>query len=146
MLTLDALLLEGAQLPNGWSRSSSSSAGGGAPVAAVDVVKIDVAGTECHVLDGGSRALFHKLRPRLIVINVQESASEACVASLAKQHGFEVLPLALPPPALANAKTSSSRGAGPLQAAGYARGKHVVMVDRKGTATRASGGTGATPP
>jgi hypothetical protein len=52
------------------------------------LVKIDTAGSECEVLDGGARALLHKLRPRFMLINVEAPASASCVKALAEKHGF----------------------------------------------------------
>ena len=114
MLTLDALLLDGEQLPAGVP-----------PSASVDVVKIDVTGFECHVLEGGSRALFHKLRPKVIVVNVQKAASEACVTALAERHEFDVHRLPLP---LASGNTSNGV---PTSRFRYDRGKHVMLIDRR---------------
>ena len=82
------------------------------------MIKIDVTGFECQVLAGGSHALLHKLRPRLIVVNVQHPASEACVRALAEKHRFEVLH-SLPEPALADGAAVKA-----------SRGKHLVLTDR----------------
>tara|TARA_B110001452_G_scaffold82270_1_gene67280 strand:- start:2562 stop:3635 length:1074 start_codon:yes stop_codon:yes gene_type:complete len=108
LLTLDALLLDGAsdiRLPT-----------------SLDVVKIDTTGSECAVLEGGKRALLHKLRPKLLVINVDLAASEACARTLAAQHSFEVFELQVPE----QAQTGSSH---PLRSK-HPRGKHIVLVDR----------------
>ena len=106
LLTLDALLLDGA----GDIQLQTS----------LDVVKIDTTGSECAVLEGGKRALLHKLRPKFLVINVGLAASEACARALAAQHSFEVFELQVPEQA------GSSH---PLRSK-HPRGKHVVLVDR----------------
>ena len=77
MLTLDALLLDGMSLPPGVQAPTG-----------LALVKIDTAGSECEVLDGGARALLHKLRPRFMLINVEAPASASCVKALAEKHGF----------------------------------------------------------
>lgn len=98
--TLDSLLLDGTWLGEGAT-----------PPASVDLVKIDTAGGECDVLDGGTRALFHKLRPRVIVVNVDAPASDACARALAAKHAFTVHDIGTRP----------------------GSGRHVIMVDRRGS-------------
>eukprot|EP00966_Prymnesium_polylepis_P240766 5567934-Prymnesium_polylepis.1 len=95
MLTLDALLLDGEGFDDGSS-----------PPTSIDVVKIDTAGSECEVLEGGTRALTHKLRPRLLLVNIEAPSSEACVCAFAERHAFAMRTLA------------------PQR-----RGKHLVLVD-----------------
>ena len=80
LLTLDDLLL-GAS---------------GHAYGAIDITKIDTAGSECDVFAGGARALFaSRLRPTLIVVNIGSSRSEACTTALAAHHGYAVHPLAV---------------------------------------------------
>ena len=69
------------------------------------------------MLEGGAHALFHKMRPNLMLINVDHPASDACVRSLAARHNFDVHTLFVPPP-------------GVRLKVGYPRGKHVVLANR----------------
>ena len=84
----------------------------------IDLVKIDT-GSECDVLDGGTRALFHKLRPRKILVNVDAPASYACVQAAAERHAFDVLAMTLGP----SMRPPNS-------------GKHLLLTDRHRTAGR----------
>ena len=68
--TLDALLAE-------------------AGVARVDVVKIDVEGAECHVLEGAQR-LLGRLRPRLLQVEGLRTDVVQCVREQAARHGYLV--------------------------------------------------------
>ena len=108
MLTLDAILLNGTALPGGWAAPAS-----------IELVKIDTAGSECAVIDGGAQALFHKLRPRYLVVNVNAPASDTCVRAAAAKHRFDVHSLALPPAHVRTPRFTT------------ARGKHVLLVDRR---------------
>jgi FkbM family methyltransferase len=106
MLTLDALLVDGKALTH--------------PAGSVDLLKIDT-GNECDVLEGGARALFHKLRPRILLINVDAPASYACVRAAAERHAFDVLEMTIGPPT----RPPNS-------------GKHLLLTDRH-RAARAEG-------
>ena len=58
----------------------------------VDVAKVDVSQPECGILKGGTNALFRRLRPQLLLINVGEgrTSSLGCVQLLAHSHGYKV--------------------------------------------------------
>lgn len=82
----------------------------------VSVAKIDTSGSECEVLHGGEDALFRRLRPVLLLVNVDAARSAACVRAMAATHGYSVHPFA-------SAETKST--AAPARAPTL--GKHVVL-------------------
>lgn len=57
----------------------------------VDLVKMDVEGSECAVLEGAA-LLTTKYRPHVFVIEVKEKHVEACVRQFAVEHGYVVTP------------------------------------------------------
>ena len=109
-LTLDELLLDGDTLAE---RPS-----------ALSIAKIDTSGSECDVLAGGTRSLFHRLRPRLILVNVDSPKSDACVSSLAAAHGYALHPLSIAPSAAVAKGT-------------WRHSKHVVLSDTRSASKRA---------
>ena len=54
-----------------------------------DVAKVDTAGSECDVLDGGVATLSHTA---LLMINVETGRSRACAEQFAARHGFQIYP------------------------------------------------------
>lgn len=102
--TLDGLLLEPAVLGTLRGRHL--------------VVKIDTTGSECDVLAGGTKALFHKLRPTLMLINVDSKRSDECVRGLATTHGYTLHPMAISP-----GSTHSK--------AAWRHAQHVVLSDAR---------------
>ena len=108
LLTLDELLLEGPVRQQMLPAMP--------PLKAIEIVKVDTAGSECDVLEGAKHSLLRWLRPTYMVVSVTQPAVEACVRSLAAQHHFDVFPLSTPDAGLALARKAS-------------RGKHVVLAD-----------------
>ena len=60
-------------------------------VAVVDVVKIDVEGSECDVLDGG-QTLLGRLRPRVLQVEGLRANVVRCVHEHARRFGYTILP------------------------------------------------------
>jgi len=58
-------------------------------LAAIDVVKMDVEGLECQVLEGASD-LFTQYRPSLLVMEGKNSASRACAFATAARFNYTV--------------------------------------------------------
>lgn len=59
------------------------------PSLTIDVVKMDVEGFECEVLDGG-QALFARFKPRFIMVETKDEKVGACVRMQARLHGYTV--------------------------------------------------------
>lgn len=59
------------------------------PVSNIDIVKMDVEGSECAVL-AGSHLLFQQYRPSLIEMEVKGAASRRCGYAVAAQHNYTV--------------------------------------------------------
>ena len=107
-----------------------------APLERVAVAKVDTGGSECDVLHGGRGALFERMRPALMLVNIDEPRSEACARELAARHGYAVhsfRALAAPPPPPAAGARGAAAGSGALgrrtaSGGGAPSVKHVVLA------------------
>ena len=99
------------------------------PLESLSVVKVDTAGSECDVLaTGGSGSnaplIFTRLRPELMLINVDSPRSQACVSALAAAHAYSVHPFKTHPPPRPAASARS-------KAVPFRTSQHVVLVNER---------------
>lgn len=74
----------------GWSAHELNAAS-----ARIVVIKLDVHGAECEVLQGATRTIFHRLRPTLMLVNVRSARSDQCARALAAEHRYSVRQITL---------------------------------------------------
>lgn len=56
-------------------------------VTSVDVVKMDVEGSECTAMAGG-QSLFEKWRPKLVQVELKQRRVRTCALAQARKHGY----------------------------------------------------------